>query len=95
MENFLGILKKIIETQARSAFQEPITHLTERELDCLIYTTLGMSAKDIGKKLGLSNRTIESYLQTLKQKLGCHSKSQLLKLIYQSSAEKPAIYPQP
>lgn len=51
--------------------------LTKRQLDCLYYLTKGMTIKEIAKSLSLSPRTVEHYLETIKDKLNCHSRSEL------------------
>ncbi|MBL0941720.1 MAG: helix-turn-helix transcriptional regulator [Alphaproteobacteria bacterium] len=52
--------------------------LSEREKDCLKCLILGMTAKEIARELSLSPRTIESYLENIKNKMCCYSKSQLI-----------------
>lgn len=52
--------------------------LTQRELDCLRCLQEGKSAKVSGAELFLSSRTVESHLQTLKKKLGCRTKYEIL-----------------
>lgn len=52
--------------------------LTHRESECLFYMLRGKSAKGTAQILGLSSKTIEFYLQTLKSKFDCLSKSQLI-----------------
>lgn len=53
-------------------------HLTKRELDVLKYTMLGYTAKKIAYTLQLSYRTVEAYIITLKFKLRCATKSELI-----------------
>ncbi len=53
-------------------------NLSVRELECLFLQLRGNTAKRIAEKLGLSKRTIESYFDTIKMKLGCQNKSELL-----------------
>ncbi len=52
--------------------------LSARQLDCLYYLTQGMTAKQIAATLNLSHRTVESYLVTIKNKLNCHSRFELV-----------------
>ncbi|MFA6303676.1 MAG: LuxR C-terminal-related transcriptional regulator [Legionella sp.] len=54
------------------------SYLSTREQQCLFYYVQGRTSKEIGKLLYLSNRTIESYLESLKFKLGLSSKSELI-----------------
>lgn len=55
------------------------TLFTERQRECLRYLVKGMTMKQIGKKIGLSPRTVEHYLEILKKKLHCHSRIELIK----------------
>jgi len=52
--------------------------LSERELECLFLQIRGKTAKQIGDILGLSKRTVESYVDNIKTKMGCQNKSELL-----------------
>jgi len=54
--------------------------LSTRELECLFCILRGMTAKQIGERIQLSKRTIESYIENIKNKLGCHTKSELFDL---------------
>ncbi len=51
--------------------------LSKRELECMFHISQGKTAKEIGKLLNLSNRTIEFYIGNIKQKTGYQSKSAL------------------
>ncbi|MBI2786462.1 MAG: helix-turn-helix transcriptional regulator [Legionella longbeachae] len=52
--------------------------LSTRELESLFCLLHGMSAKQISECLGLSKRTIETYLENIKNKFGCQNKTELL-----------------
>lgn len=52
--------------------------LSKREVECIYYLVRGMTARQIGKVLDLSHRTIEFYLERIKTKLGCKTKSELI-----------------
>jgi len=58
--------------------------LPKREQECLEYTIKGYTAKMIAKELGLSYRTIESYLDNLKTRLGANTRRELIQMAYQS-----------
>jgi DNA-binding CsgD family transcriptional regulator len=52
--------------------------ITKRQKECLHYLVRGMTIKEIGSILGLSPRTVEHYIEALKIKLDCNSRSQLI-----------------
>ncbi len=58
---------------------ESATNLSKRQIQCLYYLIRGYTAKQIGKSLGLSNKTVEFYFSNLKKKLGCNSRMELIK----------------
>src|SRR3989339_822520 len=47
--------------------------ITPQEKNCLLYLKQGYTAKEIGKKIGISHRTIEKHVDHLKSKLHCRS----------------------
>jgi DNA-binding CsgD family transcriptional regulator len=51
--------------------------LSKRQSQCLFHLLSGKSASAIGKKLNLSTRTIEAYLDDIKTKLNCHCKTDI------------------
>lgn len=53
-------------------------NLTEREAECLFYLLRGKSARDIGERLKISPRTVESYIENIKMKFNCKLKSDLI-----------------
>lgn len=55
-----------------------ITKLSERQLDCLFYLIKGMTFKQIGNELNLSPRTVEHYIEKIKIRLDCFSRSDLI-----------------
>lgn len=55
--------------------------LTQREYDCLACVLAGKTAKETADELLLSYRTVENYLETVKQKTSSRSKLELLSKI--------------
>lgn len=53
--------------------------LSKREKECLTLYIDEFRMQDVAVRLGLSIRTIESYLTSLKNKLGCGNKAELIK----------------
>jgi DNA-binding CsgD family transcriptional regulator len=60
--------------------------LTKKQLDCLLHLVKGRTVKEIAKKLNLSHRTVGHYLDTIKFKMNCECKSEMiekaLRIIY-------------
>lgn len=57
----------------------PPIALSKRERACLELYREGLTAAQTGERLGLSPRTVESYFESIKSKLGCDSKRELLR----------------
>lgn len=55
--------------------------LTKREEECIYYTSVDMSAKQIADKLNISARTVENHINNAKSKFGFRKKSSLVKLL--------------
>lgn len=62
--------------------------LTKRQMDCLIHLIKGKTIKQIAQILQLSPRTIEHYLNAIRAKLDCDSRSQLIYKAIQIQAIK-------
>lgn len=58
-----------------------VVKLSHREMECLILKMNGDSAKEIGKFLGISNRTVEKTLLNIKEKTRLLSKYELNHLL--------------
>lgn len=53
-------------------------NLSERQLQCLLLIVKGMTVKQVGRELNLSPRTIEHYIEAIKNKLACFSRAELI-----------------
>lgn len=51
--------------------------LTPRELQCLSHFSRGMTAKEIAQRFNLGFRTVETHLNNIRLKTGCHTKREL------------------
>lgn len=67
----------------------PLEELSEREREVLTMTSEGYSASEIGKKLFLSPKTVETYRARLMQKLGFHHRSELVQFALKTGVLKP------
>lgn len=56
----------------------PVALLSPRQLDCALLMTEGLTAKEIGKALELSHRTVEEYIEVLKLKFEAKNRLHLI-----------------
>lgn len=76
----------VLSIQEKCAFLERLGYLksdhvrtlTLRELECLQYLHEGLYAREIGQILHVSPRTVEKNLESIKNKLVCFSKTELM-----------------
>lgn len=62
--------------------------LSKRETECLFYLLDGCTAKEIAAPLKLSHRTVERYIENMKNKLGCSTVSELIVKVLQNEINK-------
>lgn len=72
-----GFLRLICSCQKTNKYFEQIPKLSDRELQCLFFLARGCSAKEIGQLMEISARTVEIFINKLKEKLNLGFKSQL------------------
>lgn len=58
---------------------DPLDRLTERERDVLAYTAEGFSSSEIGEKLFISPKTVDTYRSRIMEKLDLHHRSELVR----------------
>lgn len=61
-----------------------LPELTVREKECARYLVKGMTAKEIGRVLKISYRTVECHIENIKAKFGCSRQAQLVSMIMDS-----------
>lgn len=66
----------VFNPQHLSLDSKPV--LSKRQSECLALLIRGYKSKQAAKVLGLSPRTVEHYIETLKIKLNCQTKTELL-----------------
>ena len=71
-----GIQKKDPHAEDRARFEK----LTERERDVLRMTADGYTAPEIGEKLNISPKTVDTYKQRINEKLGMQHRADYVKL---------------
>lgn len=64
-------------TFSRYYLNDAKTYLSFRESECVSLIVQCRSASEVGEVLGISARTVESHIQSVKEKLGCSKQSQL------------------
>jgi two-component system, NarL family, response regulator NreC len=58
---------------------DPLAKLTERERDVMMYTAEGFSSSEIGEKLFISPKTVDTYRSRIMEKLGLTHRSELVR----------------
>ena len=66
----------------------PLQELSEREREVLALTAEGFSSTEVGKKLFLSPKTVDTYRARLMQKLGLRHRSELVRLALKAGVLK-------
>jgi len=72
LRSFFGTKKNLLE------FEGCTVLLSKREWECLSFLSQGKTYKEIAKILSLSPRTIETYINSIKEKTGVSYKSKLI-----------------
>lgn len=61
-----------------SANSHLLESLSPRQIDCLYFLVRGFTVKEIAKQISLSPRTVEHYLETIKDKFGCKKRPEII-----------------
>ncbi len=61
-----------VDQPLRSPAQR-VVHLTGRQAEVLQLAGRGLSAKQIGRRLGISARTVEDHFSAMRQRTGAHN----------------------
>ncbi|HON93526.1 MAG TPA: response regulator [Sedimentisphaerales bacterium] len=64
--------------------------LTDREREILDRVKVGSATKVIAKEFGLSPKTVDAHLTSIREKMGVESMPQLIMLLYESGLLQPA-----
>ena len=74
-----SLARKAFSTSgSKSARRDAYDGITERELEVLKLTVTGLAAKEVAKRLGLSEKTVRNHTANIYEKLGIHDRSQAL-----------------
>ena len=71
-----------VDTLVKKLSQKSRQLISKREAECFFYLIRGKSARETGMALHLSQRTVEFYLDSLRDKLNCRKKSELIEKFY-------------
>jgi two-component system response regulator NreC len=73
------LLLRGLKQKAAPGEEDPLEKLTEREREVLGYTVEGFSSSEIGKKLFISPKTVDTYRSRIMEKLGLRHRSELVR----------------
>ena len=76
----IGKAGKVIGTTGLSIriHANSLVPITQQQTECLKYLARGFTQKQIARELGLSQKTVEHYLEAVKLRLDCKSRSDLI-----------------
>ena len=73
------LLLRGLKAKAEPGEEDPLDRLTEREREVLSFTVEGFSSSEIGKKLFISPKTVDTYRARIMEKLGLRHRSELVR----------------
>lgn len=74
------LAKNLTKKDAAASEREQFERLTQRERDVLRFVAQGYSAPEIGEKLFISPKTVDTYKQRIQEKLGLGHRSDYVQL---------------
>ena len=74
-------LAEPLRVMSQEEAKQKLSLITEREIQILKLTSLGLSSRAVGERLGISDRTVESHRASAGKKLQLHTKEEILQLI--------------
>ena len=82
------LLLKGFQTKQETSGVDPLAKLTDRERDVLQQTVQGFSSSEIGAKLFISPKTVDTYRSRVMEKLGLTHRSELVRLALETGLLK-------
>ena len=73
------LLLRGLKQKTEPGAPDPLEKLTEREREVLGFTVEGYSSTEIGKKLFISPKTVDTYRARIMEKLNLHHRSELVR----------------
>lgn len=83
------LLLQGFKTKAAGAGPDPLDPLSDRERDVLQRTAQGFSSSEIGEKLFISPKTVDTYRSRIMQKLGLTHRSELVRFALETGLLRP------
>ena len=74
-------LAEPLRVMSQEEAKQKLSLITEREIQILKLTSLRLSSRAVGERLGISDRTVESHRASAGKKLQLHTKEEILQLI--------------
>ena len=71
----------MVDKKLKCYWSNSQVHFSKREIETIYHLLNGRTAKLSAIKMGISHRTIESYIEKIKQKLGCQYKRDIFSKI--------------
>jgi DNA-binding NarL/FixJ family response regulator len=72
---------------------EPYDTLTDREREVMALSVQGLTSREVGEKLGISSRTVETHRENLMRKMKVSSLPQLISYALQKGILPPMYHP--
>jgi DNA-binding NarL/FixJ family response regulator len=82
------LLLKGFKTKTEHAEIDPLKKLTDRERDVLQQTAQGFSSSEIGEKLFISPKTVDTYRSRVMEKLGLTHRSEMVRFALETGLLK-------
>jgi DNA-binding NarL/FixJ family response regulator len=86
--NAAKLLLKGYRVRGEPGEEDPVAKLSERERDVMTYTAEGFSSSEIGEKLFISPKTVDTYRARIMDKLGLTHRSELVRQALRSGLLK-------
>jgi two-component system, NarL family, response regulator NreC len=83
------LVKDYLAQEHTSEGAKALDGLTERELEVLRYLAEGVANSEIAEALVISQKTVERHRENIMQKLGLHSRSELVRYAIRKGIIKP------
>jgi len=80
----MSLLNQSTEITANNEIPEEVKDLTEREVEILKLVAEGYSNKEIGERLFISHRTVETHRTNLMKKMDVHNVAGLIRIALKS-----------